>query len=1325
MKRTAILTFMIAGLEAAAVVITAPGPPQILWGGDVMPMDPPSWSGSTAAYIGNIASGYLTIKGGAAVYDYTACIGYAPQATGTVTVTGADSSWINASWLSVGEYGTGELNISNGGSVYNYDGYIGYAPGSTGQVTVDGAGSTWMNSSWLSVGEYGAGMLMITNGGSVYNYDGYVGYTPYGTGMVTVTGSESVWSNASVLLVGTGGSGTLNIENGGTVYNTEGYVGYDSDSKALVTGTGSAWHNSSWLSVGEYGIGELVIRDGGRVYSSEGYVGYNPGATGTVTVAGSGSVWSNAGYLGIGDYGTGTLNVEDGGVVYSGSGCLGFSGVDGNVTVTGDGSAWFNSGYLYIGQYGKGTLIITNGGAVYSEPSYVGLNHGSSGFVSVSGAGSIWSNSSNLTLGLSGTSTLEISDGGSVYSMDGTLGLYSNSVSVVTIEGPDSTWSIYGSLNIGDEGRGTLDIENGGAVYNADGHIGGASGSTGLVSVAGVGSIWSNSANLYVGDYGTGKLTISDGGAVYNDYGYIGYQSGSTGSMVVAGEDSVWSNADHLFVGCSGSGSLVITNGGTVYSRLGRIGTSIESVGSVTVTDSDSAWYAQTLFVGDLYGEGSLIITNNGRVEAGIVYVGRNSTNHNGSVSFGTGGVLDADTLCFSPEDFYGTGTATVRGVVSDMDVVFDGSSQTTNMAGDVTVLIDAQNMAGALGAGWSDEGSLLITNGAVVNSVVGTLGFKEGSFGSAVITGSNSVWRTRSLRISNIGRGEVTIKDSGTVFSDAAIIGRGGTGSMKVIGTGSVWSNRSSLFIGLGGEGSLIISNGAAVYSDSANIASRGGTGRIHVSGTGSSWENSGDVFLAAIDETTIRTNRPIRLPDPGPAYLTVDHDGVVDIGGSLVAGTNSSVSLADGGQLNVAGNATFAAGALLGFELSDENGTGKMTVNGTLINNGATIKITSSEALKLYSEYELIDADSIEDLFRLFDTNNVLSVYDLSLSSTATNVMATIHGLKLQETDTPSVAKAFAASANVVMHNVSKYAGVTRALLRGENPSGSTPEGASGPASLLASGEWAGYMHQFNDLGGQESEGTLDGFDWQTSGYLAGVEKLVNPQLIIGFGAGQAWTDLDGLRGSGGGSTDIFITSLYGNWFSENVYCEFGLLYARADNDVERTDTALDHYTGNYDSDMFGGWVEAGWLARKTEVTELEPYVRSTYISGRQESYTDEGGPSPMTVSANGTDNWQVEGGARLSRRWNLENSKPLRLELKAGVQCELLDNSVTVNTEVIGFDQRASSPEADRAAFILGARADLGLTDALNIGVGYEPTFSGNWQNHLVDFTLKYEF
>lgn len=844
-------------------------------------------------------------------------------------------------------------------------------------------------------------------------------------------------------------------------------------------------------------------------------------------------------------------------------------------------------------------------------------------------------------------------------------------------------WASHMNGFIGESSFGSMTIQNGGSVDNWNLNIGANSGATGTVTVTGTGSQLLNGDNLYVGNGGSGTLEILNGGAVYDFSGYVGYYSGSTGTVTVSGTGSVWSNAEVLYVGND--------------------------------------------------GDGTLVITNNGQVTASNIFVGNGRTGHNGSVYFGNGGSLDADTFYFSPTDLHGVGTATVRGTVADMDVVFDGVSKTTNTVDGVNIVIDAGEAKGRLGAGWTGVGSLLITNGATVRSSGGVLGVNSGSSGSATVTGPSSVWEAGRLEVADRGNGELIIENGGSVLSESGSIGGyESTGTVTVAGSGSMWSNQYDLVIGTGGSGSLTITNGATVYSDGGYMADRGGIGRVHVTGKDSVWDNSGDLVLGEIDKyrdaVAAADGMAVfsRKADPGFGYLTIDREGSTIVGGSLGVGNGSSVTLGSGGTLDVADDAILSSGSLLGFELSDTEGTGKLTVGGTLYNEGATLKITSTENLETWAEYELIAAGTITNVFENIDTNHLLSVYELDLKQTQTNVVATVLGVKKQATDTPSVAKASAASVNAAMNSISKNAGIARSVFRsGLSSSGDAPTGPSGPAAQLASGQWVAYMRQFNDLGGQDSDNGLSGYDWQTSGYMIGMEKLANDQLIIGFAAGQSWTDLDGKRDSGGGASEMTLALLYGNWFNDQAYCEFGVLYARADNDIERIDTALDRYTGSYDSEMFGGWVEAGWMLKKTDTTELEPYIRTTYVSGNQDGYTDSGGASPMTVSANGTDNWKVEGGTRLARIWDFENDRTFRLELKAGVECELLDDSVTVNTVVAGAGQRASSPEADRAALILGVRGELGLTDGLNLGIGYEPTFSGNWYNHLIDFTLKYEF
>ncbi len=132
------------------------------------------------------------------------------------------------------------------------------------------------------------------------------------------------------------------------------------------------------------------------------------------------------------------------------------------------------------------------------------------------------------------------------------------------------------------------------------------------------------------------------------------------------------------------------------------------------------------------------------------------------------------------------------------------------------------------------------------------------------------------------------------------------------------------------------------------------------------------------------------------------------------------------------------------------------------------------------------------------------------------------------------------------------------------------------------------------------------------------------------------------------------------------------------------------------------------------------LKPYLRATYISGNHDGYTDRG-PTPMSVSANGTDNLMTELGVRCKTRLGNRFSA----EVKAGLQREWLDNTVSVNTLVVGDRQRAESPDADELALVLGVRTQMDINDDMSLSVGYEPVISDNWYNHALDIVLSYTF
>jgi len=463
---------------------------------------------------------------------------------------------------------------------------------------------------------------------------------------------------------------------------------------------------------------------------------------------------------------------------------------------------------------------------------------------------------------------------------------------------------------------------------------------------------------------------------------------------------------------------------------------------------------------------------------------------------------------------------------------------------------------------------------------------------------------------------------------------------------------------------------------------------------------------------------------------------------------------------RLNIASSGGF------GFELvgnSNSSLNSKVMIDGVLTATDpvamAAVAAEGTSAKDLFgNRYEVIVADGFDATF--FDS--MRSLFDLDIEVGSTNVWITPTGLKPQVGgSTPSgnsLILATTHSAQTVMHDLSARSGSMRSLLKqaaskrfsrtlasastsdqrqrvnnqlndigidsllpDESPSGI--RGVSGAGPLMEE-KWVLFVRQFMDLGSQDSDGSIAGFDWKSSGSIVGAEKLLDQSLLIGLAGGMVWTDLDGKEGAGGGASKMGVATLYGTYFTDTWFAEAGFSYAHAWNDTQRIATDGQHYTGTYESDLMGLWLEFGYeLPVKT--FRVEPYLGNAYLSGNHRGYTDQGGTAPLSMEANGTDQWQVETGLRGRREWMLSNGDRLSLELKAAWQREMLDNAVSANGSLLGVGQTLRSPETDRDALVLGIKTDWQMNEAFTFSLDYAPTLAKNWHNHSINVTLNYEF
>ena len=712
---------------------------------------------------------------------------------GTLTLNGpftiGDDLFINEGDLLIQDLAGGaSLTVSG-------DVLFGDLAGTTGTGTVSGPGTTWNINDDLFIGDDGTGTLNVTDGASVVIADD--------------------------LFSADGGAGTLNITSGASVtVNDQATLGDDSGSTGTgnISGVGSTWNINDDLLIGDGGTGTLNITSGASVtVSDEATLGDNSGSTGTGNVSGPGSTWNINDDLFVGDGGTGTLNITSGAAVTVGDDAtLGDnSGSTGTGNVSGAGTTWDISDDLLIADGGTGTLDIFNRGSVtVGRDAIFGDNTGSNGAGTVSGTGTIWDINDDLFIGDAGTGTLDVSDSASVDVTDflivgisGTGALNITSGASVTvgdtvtfsdlagstgtgnISGPGTTLNINNDLFIGFNDTGTLDVSDGASVGVTDFLIVGSSG-TGVLDIT-------SGASVTVGN----TVTFSD-------------LSGSTGTGNISGTGTTWDINNDLFVGFNGTSTLDITGGAAVtVGDDATLGNNSGSAGTGNVSGAGTTWDISDILAIGNNGTGTLNVSGSASVT-----VGGNALIGDNPGSIGIGNI---------------SGPGTLLSVANNLLAGDDGTG-TLNVSDSASV-----NAANLLIVGDEGTGTLDITSGAAVT--VGSdaiLGDNTGSTGTGTVSGPGTTLDINNdLFVGNNGTSTLDLTGGAavTVGNETRISEQAGAaGSVTVDGAGSRLDTAGALLVGLGDNGTLTVSNGAAVSANTAVLNGAGGaaTGTLNLDG-------------------------------------------------------------------------------------------------------------------------------------------------------------------------------------------------------------------------------------------------------------------------------------------------------------------------------------------------------------------------------------------------------------------------------------------------------------------------------------------------------------
>jgi T5SS/PEP-CTERM-associated repeat protein len=190
------------------------------------------------------------------------------------------------------------------------------------------------------------------------------------------------------------------------------------------------------------------------------------------------------------------------------------------------------------------------------------------------------------------------------------------------------------------------------------------------------------------------------------------------------------------------------------------------------------------------------------------------------------------------------------------------------------------------------------------------------GNVSPAYPVGSPDPWQFENeLRVGDSTNGVLTVDANSDVASIGSIVGGDPnvTGLITVSGDGSSWANGGNLYLGLFGNGTLNVLDGAVVDTGRASLGHSTGSGLVIVNGPDSLWTNSDQLIVGNGAEGVLRIQDQGRVIN-GYAVLgaTPDAHGSVSVEGEGAAwevfqsltlgkaqnGGSGTVSLATGGN-------------------------------------------------------------------------------------------------------------------------------------------------------------------------------------------------------------------------------------------------------------------------------------------------------------------------------------------------------------------------------------------------------------------------------------------
>ena len=861
------------------------------------------------------------------------------------------------------------------------------------------------------------------------------------------------------------------------------------------------------------------------------------------------------------------------------------------------------------------------------------------------------------------------------------------------------------------------------------------------------------------------RATAGSGAIVNNSAGAMVFTDQAT-----AGDAALTNNGTLVFRDQTTSGSKTLTNnatGGLHFADTSTTGQGVFNNGLMVLSDSATATGFSTnnlggkLLLRDQASLGASALTNSGTA----VFAGSSTAASASLVNNATGvmafidGATAAQAVINNGGMLYFQGNSDAGSAViltqTDATTIFAGnaSGAAAELRLDTGGVVDFSSLSGngtsvgsILGTGTIALGSKQLTVGSndLDTTVSGLVdgGIAGGTGGSLVKTGAGvlrldgantytgaTIVRSGTLQAANANAFAAQSATSVEAGARLDIAGSDQTiGSLA--GAGIVMLATNTLTVG--GDNSSTEFSGALTE---AGGLTKTGTGTLTLSGI------SSHLGTTRVQQGTLQVDGDIASSALNVTGGTLSGRGTV---GTTTIAAGGTIAPGPSATLSVAGDLTVATGATYRVDLS---GAASSAVNasGTASVDGARLALGSVSAFDPTANYTiLIATGGISGQFDTSGTSYAFIVPELSYQPDAVLMTLARNGVAFDDIAATANQRAVAnaverlGQGNVLYGQVI-IADTATALSAFDQLSGelhaSVQTGLLEQSRMLANtaltratslhartGPWAQAWTQ----AGQLSTADVHTLDFNGSGFVAGFDTAIDSRFAVGAFAGASTSrfSLAGLNGSADATAAhlaVYARFTEGPWrATAGAAITAGeVRTARA----VRFGSIDDHLTASYGQrsvQLFGDVAYRLDLDRFT----LEPFVAARFVTQDTDGFTEQGGPSALSVAGTNTQSIETTVGLRASADLELQRN-PVKLTAMAGWRHRFDTDPTSTSMVISGQGFAITGVNSPSDALVIEAGVSMALNPHVSLGLTYGGEYSDAGLNHSIRLNIAGRF